>query len=81
VKSVKKEQIMFIAARKNLPTPEDVTDPFNQYRDFGAGLWRDEYADELNVFPVVGSTYCHAISMPWKAGMLVMKPLNRVGAI
>lgn len=75
---VKTETKYFIAARRNLPIPTNITDPFLAYPDFGAGLWSERYASVLNVLPVVGSTYCHAISMPWEDGVLVLKPLNKV---
>ncbi|KAF8548390.1 hypothetical protein OG21DRAFT_1489430 [Imleria badia] len=72
------EQGYFIAMQNNLPIAQEETDPFTAYKDFGASLWRDEYAQELHVFPLKESTYCHAILMPWEVGKLVMKPLNRI---
>jgi hypothetical protein len=55
-------------------------DPFPAYKDFGAGLWSDEYATDLEVVPLVGNIFCHAISMPWEDGVVVMKPLDKVNS-
>jgi hypothetical protein len=71
-------QNYFFAARRNLPIPTNVTDPFQLYKDFGTGLWRDKHRTELDIFPVTESTYCHAISMLWEDEIVVMKPLDRV---
>ena len=53
-------------------------DPFRSYTDFRAGLWKEDYAEDLHVVPLVQAEICHAISMPWVDGILVIKPLNRV---
>jgi hypothetical protein len=68
----------FVAARRNLPVPDLVTDPFKAYKDFGARLWKDEHATELDIVSLTEGTFCHAISMLWLDGILVMKPLKRV---
>lgn len=63
---------------KNLPIREDSVDPFALYKDFRASLWREEFKQEVCIFMLKGSSFCHAIFMPWNAKNLVMKPLNRV---
>ncbi|KAF8833751.1 hypothetical protein BDN67DRAFT_1017217 [Paxillus ammoniavirescens] len=67
----------FVVTRRNLPVPNLMTDLFKAYKDFGAGLWKDEHATELDIISLTEGTFCHAISMPWLDGILVMKPLNR----
>lgn len=74
------EKKYYIATRKHLPVPQGVLDPFPAYKDFGAGLWSDEYATDLEVVPLVGNIFCHAISMPWEDGVVVMKPLDKVNS-
>jgi len=53
-------------------------DPFRSYTDFGASLWKEDYAKDLRVVPLLQGEICHVISMPWVDGILVIKPLNRV---
>ncbi|KAF8833831.1 hypothetical protein BDN67DRAFT_985763 [Paxillus ammoniavirescens] len=77
IRSVNGKPKHFIATRRNLPVPDLMTDPFKAYKDFGAGLWKDEHATELNIISLTEGTFCHTISMPWLDGILVMKPLNR----
>ena len=33
---------------------------------------------ELDIIPLTKGTYCHAITMPWKDEIVVIKPLDRV---
>ena len=37
----------FAAVCKNLPIAEGTEDPFCLYADFGVGLWREDYANDL----------------------------------
>ena len=68
----------FAAVCKNLPIAEGTEDPFRPYADFGAGLWREDYANDLCIVPLLKGVIYHAISMPWVDGILVIKPLDRV---
>ena len=76
--SVNDGQQYFFAARRNLPIPTNMMDPFQLYKDFGAGLWRAMHTMELNIIPLTKGTYCHTITMPWEDEIVVMKPLDRV---
>ena len=78
VMSADRREEHFAAVRRNLPIPEGMEDPFWSYTDFGAGLWKEDYAEDLCIVPLVQVEICHAISMPWVDGILVIKPLNRV---
>ena len=78
IPSVNDGQQYFFAARRNLPIPTNVMDPFQLYKDFGAGLWRAMHTTELDIIPLTKGTYCHAITMPWEDEIVVMKPLDRV---
>ena len=78
VTSADRREEHFAVVRRNLPVPEGMEDPFRSYADFGAGLWKEDYAEDLRIVPLVQGEICHAISMPWVDGILVIKPLNRV---
>ena len=68
----------FAAVHRNLPITEGTEDPFRSYADFGARLWREDYANDLCIVPFLKGEIYHAISMPWVNGILVVKPLDRV---
>jgi hypothetical protein len=68
----------FIAIRRNLPVPEKIIDPFLAYEDFGAQLWSNEYRKDMDIVTLRDDPLCHAISMAWEDGILVMKPLDKV---
>lgn len=76
--TVGNQQSCFVAIHKNLPIREDSVDPFALYKDFRVSLWREEFKQEVCIFTLKGSSFCHAIFMPWNAKNLVIKPLNRV---
>jgi hypothetical protein len=78
VPSKDSKKTYYIAARKNLPVSNSVVDPFQMYEDFRASLWRDKYGTDLDIVPIVGSVFCHTISMAWEYGVVVMKPLDKV---
>ena len=78
VVSADRREEHFAVVRRNLPIPEGMEDPFRSYTDFGAGLWKEDYVEDLHIVPLVQGEICHAISMPWVDGILVIKPLNRV---
>jgi len=78
VMSADRREGHFAAVRSNLPIPEGMEDPFRSYADFGASLWKEDYAKDLCIAPLLQGEICHAISMPWVDGILVIKPLNRV---
>jgi len=46
------------------------------YVDFGASLWAKEHVSELSIFDIMEAMYCHAFSLPWKARIVVKKPLH-----
>jgi hypothetical protein len=53
------------------------TDPFRKYQDFGASIWSNKLATELDV--VLATTrICHSISRPWGEDAVVLKALDRV---
>ena len=68
----------FAAVCKNLPIAEGTEDPFCLYADFGVGLWREDYANDLCIVPLLKGVIYHVINMPWVDGILVIKPLDRV---
>ena len=52
IPSVNDRQKYFFAARRNLPIPTNIMDPFQSHKDFRAGLWRDKHTAELNIIPL-----------------------------
>ena len=78
VTSADRREEHFTAVRRNLPIPKGMENPFRSYADFGASLWKEDYAEDLCIVPLVQAEICHAISMLWVDGILVIKLLNRV---
>ncbi len=69
-------EYFFLVIHRFLPAV-GVQDPFQDYPDFGAGLWSTDYSDAPEVVLVGGRLY-HAVMKPWCKGINVMKALDRV---
>lgn len=71
----------FLAIHRYLPHPARTengsSNPFDEFKDFGANICSVKLADNVEVIPVT-QKICHGIRRPWEAGLYVMKPLNRV---
>ncbi|KIK82133.1 hypothetical protein PAXRUDRAFT_154483 [Paxillus rubicundulus Ve08.2h10] len=67
---------VFFTPNLQAQLPEKVIDPFLGYEDFSAQLWSNEYGEHLEIITSC-DLLCHAISMTWEDGILVMKLLDK----
>ncbi|KLO04216.1 hypothetical protein SCHPADRAFT_947876 [Schizopora paradoxa] len=70
--------LSFIVLRAYNRVLPGMRDPFKEYPEFGASIWRKESIQEPFVVPVLPTLdICHGIMTSWDAHHVVMKPLLR----
>lgn len=66
----------FFVIRRYLPLTPPFDNPFLLHADFGAELWSDKVAEDVEVVPT-SRPICHSIGRKWDTGILVLKPLDK----
>jgi hypothetical protein len=66
----------FFVIKRYLPLSAPFDNPFLLHTDFGAELWSDRVAEDVEVVPTY-RPICHSIGRKWDTEILVLKPLDK----